>query len=188
MTSDEKVASGLRKGARGPWSGADPGQLRRRRQCRQDRWRAIRRPRPRELYPMQQFELAIQINLIGTFRCIANAAFGMVDLEPLERRRAGRASSTQPRSPPRTARSARRPIPPQRAACLAMALPIARDLMGDGDQGQHHPSGRVQDADGRDDAAKRAGSAGRAGAVSRSGSARPKNMPGLPASSSRMCT
>ena len=35
-------------------------------------------------YPMQQFELAIQINLIGSFRCIANAAFGMVDLEPLE--------------------------------------------------------------------------------------------------------
>jgi NAD(P)-dependent dehydrogenase (short-subunit alcohol dehydrogenase family) len=32
---------------------------------------------------MQQFELAIQINLIGSFRCIANAAFGMVDLEPL---------------------------------------------------------------------------------------------------------
>src|SRR5205823_5993988 len=36
-----------------------------------------------KLYPMQQFELAIQINLIGTFRCISNAAFGMVDLEPL---------------------------------------------------------------------------------------------------------
>jgi len=36
-----------------------------------------------KFYPMQQFELAIQINLIGTFRCIANAALGMVDLEPL---------------------------------------------------------------------------------------------------------
>src|SRR5690242_70364 len=32
-------------------------------------------PRP---YPMQQFELTIQINLIGTFRCISAAAFGMV--------------------------------------------------------------------------------------------------------------
>src|SRR3954462_3055969 len=31
-------------------------------------------------YPIQQFELAIQINLIGTFRCIAQSAFGMVDL------------------------------------------------------------------------------------------------------------
>src|SRR6478736_4086356 len=36
------------------------------------------------LYPMQQFELAIQINLMGSFRCIANSAFGMVDLDPLE--------------------------------------------------------------------------------------------------------
>ena len=27
-----------------------------------------------KFYPLQQFELAIQINLIGTFRCIANAA------------------------------------------------------------------------------------------------------------------
>src|SRR3954467_13261590 len=34
-------------------------------------------------YPMQQFELAIQINLIGSFRCIANSARGMVELEPL---------------------------------------------------------------------------------------------------------
>src|SRR5215212_6805413 len=36
-----------------------------------------------KFYPMIQFELAIQINLIGTFRCIANSAFGMADLEPL---------------------------------------------------------------------------------------------------------
>src|SRR5215217_9097373 len=32
-------------------------------------------------YPMQQFELAIQINLIGTFRCLANSALGMVGLD-----------------------------------------------------------------------------------------------------------
>src|SRR3954451_21088488 len=37
-----------------------------------------------KLYPMKQFELAIQINLIGSFRCIANSAFGMVDLDPLD--------------------------------------------------------------------------------------------------------
>src|ERR1051326_6155946 len=30
-----------------------------------------------KLYPIQQFELAIQINLIGTFRMIAQSAFGM---------------------------------------------------------------------------------------------------------------
>src|SRR5881392_2600754 len=39
--------------------------------------------RAAKFYPMQQFELAIQINLIGTFRNIAHSAHGMVDLEPL---------------------------------------------------------------------------------------------------------
>src|SRR4051794_11977721 len=33
-------------------------------------------------YPMQQFELAIQINLIGSFRCLAQSAYGMVGLDP----------------------------------------------------------------------------------------------------------
>ena len=37
-----------------------------------------------KFYPMQQFELAIAINLIGTFRCIAHSAAGMVALDPLE--------------------------------------------------------------------------------------------------------
>ncbi|HEX8533477.1 MAG TPA: SDR family NAD(P)-dependent oxidoreductase, partial [Allosphingosinicella sp.] len=35
-------------------------------------------------YPIHQFELAIQINLIGTFRVLAASAAGMADLEPLE--------------------------------------------------------------------------------------------------------
>src|SRR6476659_6927965 len=35
-----------------------------------------------KLYPIHQFELAIQINLIRTFRCISQSALGMVDLEP----------------------------------------------------------------------------------------------------------
>src|SRR3954468_24524313 len=34
-------------------------------------------------YPLQQFELTIQINLIGTFRCIANAALGMAEADAL---------------------------------------------------------------------------------------------------------
>src|SRR4051795_9322225 len=40
--------------------------------------------RAAKFYPMLQFELAIQINLVGTFRNIAHSAHGMVDLEPLE--------------------------------------------------------------------------------------------------------
>src|SRR5688572_6394186 len=34
-------------------------------------------------YPMNQFELAIGINLIGSFRCIAYSAYGMVGSDPI---------------------------------------------------------------------------------------------------------
>src|SRR3954468_66516 len=40
--------------------------------------------RAAKLYPLQQFELAIQINLVGTFRCTAQSAHGMGDLGPGE--------------------------------------------------------------------------------------------------------
>jgi len=35
-------------------------------------------------FPTDQFERIIQINLIGTFRCCAKSARGMLDLSPLE--------------------------------------------------------------------------------------------------------
>ena len=37
-----------------------------------------------KMYPMQQFELVVGINLIGTFRCISHSAFGMVSAGPLD--------------------------------------------------------------------------------------------------------
>ena len=84
-----------------------------------------------KFYPMQQFELAIQINLIGTFRCIANSAFGMVDLDPLEDGERGVIINTasvaaQDGQIGQAAYSA------SKGGVLAMALPIARDLMNDG--------------------------------------------------------
>ena len=69
-------------------------------------------------FPLDGFNLIIQINLVGTFRCIAKSATGMLDLEPIETASAA-PSSTPPRSRPRTARWARRPIPPPRAAWSA---------------------------------------------------------------------
>ncbi|NUQ17016.1 MAG: SDR family oxidoreductase [Sphingomonas sp.] len=85
-------------------------------------------PRP---YPMQQFELTIQINLIGTFRCISNSAFGMVGLEPLEDGERGVIINTASVAAEdgqigQVAYSA------SKGGVLAMALPIARDLMNDG--------------------------------------------------------
>jgi len=82
-------------------------------------------------YPMVQFELAIQINLIGTFRCIAHSAFGMVGLDPLGDGERGCIVNTasvaaQDGQIGQAAYSA------SKGGVLAMALPVARDLMNDG--------------------------------------------------------
>ncbi|HEX8578297.1 MAG TPA: SDR family NAD(P)-dependent oxidoreductase [Allosphingosinicella sp.] len=82
-------------------------------------------------YPIHQFELAIQINLIGTFRMISKSAFGMVGLEPLEDGERGLIVNTasvaaQDGQIGQAAYSA------SKAGVLGMALPIARDLMNDG--------------------------------------------------------
>jgi NAD(P)-dependent dehydrogenase (short-subunit alcohol dehydrogenase family) len=84
-----------------------------------------------KFYPMIQFELAIQINLIGTFRCIAHSAFGMVGLDPLKDGERGVIVNTasvaaQDGQIGQVAYSA------SKGGVMAMALPIARDLMNDG--------------------------------------------------------
>ena len=84
-----------------------------------------------KLYPMQQFELAIQINLIGSFRCIANSAFGMVDLEPLEDGEKGVIINTASVAA-EDGQIGQAAYSASKGGVLAMALPIARDLMNDG--------------------------------------------------------
>src|SRR5579875_376456 len=85
-------------------------------------------PKP---YPMIQFELAIRINLIGSFRVLSQSAFGMVSLDPLEDGERGLIINTasvaaQDGQIGQAAYSA------SKDGVLAMALPIARDLMNDG--------------------------------------------------------
>ena len=84
-----------------------------------------------KFYPMVQFELAIAINLVGSFRCIAHSAAGMVSLDPLEDGERGCIINTasvaaQDGQIGQAAYSA------SKGGVLAMALPIARDLMNDG--------------------------------------------------------
>jgi NAD(P)-dependent dehydrogenase (short-subunit alcohol dehydrogenase family) len=84
-----------------------------------------------KFYPLQQFELAIAINLVGTFRCIAHSAAGMVGLDPLDDGERGCIVNTasvaaQDGQIGQAAYSA------SKGGVLAMALPIARDLMNDG--------------------------------------------------------
>ena len=82
-------------------------------------------------YPMQQFELAIQINLIGSVRCIANSALGMVDLGPLEDGEKGVIINTASVAA-EDGQIGQAAYSASKGGVLAMALPIARDLMNEG--------------------------------------------------------
>ena len=82
-------------------------------------------------YPIAQFELAIQINLIGTFRCIAYSALGMVDLEPLVDGERGAIVNTASVAA-EDGQIGQAAYSASKGGVLAMALPIARDLMNDG--------------------------------------------------------
>ena len=130
VTSDEKVASAFAKARQAH------GQERILVNCAGVATAAKTVARDKETkaakpYPMQQFELTIQINLVGTFRCIANSAFGMVGLDPLEDGERGVIINTasvaaQDGQIGQVAYSA------SKGGVLAMALPVARDLMNDG--------------------------------------------------------
>jgi len=82
-------------------------------------------------YPMQQFELAIAINLIGTFRCIAHSAAGMVTLDPLDDNERGCIVNTASVAA-EDGQIGQAAYSASKGGVLAMALPIARDLMNDG--------------------------------------------------------
>jgi NAD(P)-dependent dehydrogenase (short-subunit alcohol dehydrogenase family) len=82
-------------------------------------------------YPVHQFELAIQINLIGTFRVLAASAAGMAALEPLEDGEKGVIVNTASVAA-QDGQIGQAAYAASKAGVLGMALPIARDLMGEG--------------------------------------------------------
>jgi NAD(P)-dependent dehydrogenase (short-subunit alcohol dehydrogenase family) len=84
-----------------------------------------------EHFPLDKFNLIIQINLVGTFRCIAKSAAGMLTLDPLEGGDRGAIVNTgsvaaQDGQVGQAAYSA------SKAGVVGMTLPIARDLARDG--------------------------------------------------------
>ena len=87
--------------------------------------------RAAKLYAMQQFVLAIQINLIGTFRNIAHSAHGMVDLEPLDDGEKGVIINTASVAA-EDGQIGQAAYSASKGGVLAMTLPIARDLMNEG--------------------------------------------------------
>jgi NAD(P)-dependent dehydrogenase (short-subunit alcohol dehydrogenase family) len=83
-------------------------------------------------YPLHQFELAIGINLVGTFRCIAFSAYGMVGAEPLGDEGERGVIINTASVAAEDGQIGQAAYSASKGGVLAMALPIARDLMNDG--------------------------------------------------------
>jgi NAD(P)-dependent dehydrogenase (short-subunit alcohol dehydrogenase family) len=82
-------------------------------------------------YPIANFDRIIQINLVGTFRCIAKSAAGMLTLEPLQDGERGAIVNTASVAA-QDGQMGQASYAASKAAIVGMTLPIARDLMGEG--------------------------------------------------------
>jgi NAD(P)-dependent dehydrogenase (short-subunit alcohol dehydrogenase family) len=82
-------------------------------------------------FPTADFDRIIQINLVGTFRCIAKSAAGMIALPPLEHGERGAMVNTASVAA-EDGQIGQAAYSASKAAVVGMTLPIARDLMGNG--------------------------------------------------------
>ncbi|MEZ5658350.1 MAG: SDR family NAD(P)-dependent oxidoreductase [Burkholderiaceae bacterium] len=82
-------------------------------------------------FPLDAFNRVVQINLVGTFRCIAKSAAGMLDLPPLEDGERGAIVNTASVAA-EDGQIGQASYSASKAGIVGMTLPIARDLMMDG--------------------------------------------------------
>ena len=82
-------------------------------------------------FPVAHFDRQIQINLVGTFRCIAKSAAGMLTLEPLGGGERGAIVCTASVAA-QDGQIGQAAYTASKAGIVGMTLPIARDLMGEG--------------------------------------------------------
>ncbi|WP_297691436.1 SDR family NAD(P)-dependent oxidoreductase [Phenylobacterium sp.] len=82
-------------------------------------------------FPLEAFNWLIQINLIGSFRCIAKSAQGMLDLEPLQDGERGVIINTASVAA-EDGQIGQAAYSASKGGIVGMTLPIARDLMNDG--------------------------------------------------------
>jgi NAD(P)-dependent dehydrogenase (short-subunit alcohol dehydrogenase family) len=78
-------------------------------------------------FPLDSFNMTIQINLVGTFRCIAKSAAGMQTLEPLEDGDRGAIVNTASAAA-EDGQIGQAAYSASKAGIVGMTLPIARDL------------------------------------------------------------
>jgi NAD(P)-dependent dehydrogenase (short-subunit alcohol dehydrogenase family) len=81
-------------------------------------------------FPLDAFNWLIQINLVGTFRCIAKSAAGMMTLEPTEDGDRGAIVNTASVAA-EDGQMGQAAYSASKGGVVGMTLPIARDLMGE---------------------------------------------------------
>ncbi|PZO89734.1 MAG: 3-hydroxy-2-methylbutyryl-CoA dehydrogenase [Sphingomonas sanxanigenens] len=82
-------------------------------------------------FPLDAFNWIIQINLVGTFRCIAKSAAGMLTLDPLEDGERGAIVNTASVAG-EDGQIGQAAYAASKAGVIGLTLPVARDLMGEG--------------------------------------------------------
>ena len=82
-------------------------------------------------FPLDAFNWLIQINLVGTFRCIAKSAAGMFTLEPMEDGERGAIVNTASVAA-EDGQMGQAAYSASKGGVVGMTLPIARDLMSEG--------------------------------------------------------
>lgn len=83
-------------------------------------------------FPLEAFELIIQINLIGTFRCTAKSAAGMMSLDPLDVYGERGAIVNTASVAAVDGQMGQAAYAASKAGVVGMTLPITRDLMAEG--------------------------------------------------------
>jgi NAD(P)-dependent dehydrogenase (short-subunit alcohol dehydrogenase family) len=77
-------------------------------------------------FPLDAFERVIQINLIGTFRCLAKSAAGMLDLEPMEGERGVIVNTASVAA--QDGQIGQAAYSASKGGVVGLTLPVARDL------------------------------------------------------------
>ncbi len=115
-------------------------------------------------YPLDNFERIIQINLIGTFRCITKSAAGMLTLDPLPDGDRGAIVNTASVAA-EDGQIGQAAYTASKAGIVGITLTVARDLVQRRHPLQHHPARHLRHAAAGARAGEREGGAGGAGAV-----------------------
>ena len=81
-------------------------------------------------FPLDAFNMIIQINLVGTFRCIAKSAAGMLTLDLVDGERGAIVNTASVAAD--DGQMGQAAYSASKGGVVGMTLPIARDLAGDG--------------------------------------------------------